>query len=279
MMRAELEEPTFGRGAATAEVRVPRERAAPAPPANATIRVTNVPKNLSTEDVQEAFEEIGRVLSCVVKKGVATISFATAAAAKKAVTAFDQGELNGETIRVEIEEPEKPVVVKARTEKAAAAPVATIRVSNVPLELTKKTVREAFEGIGKVTKCEVEQGVAIVTFANAAHAKEAIASFDRGELNNQTIYLAYAADESKSSQLLTSARAAAKTTIRVSNVPVELGKKDVKEAFEEIGKVVSCEVDRGVATIVFSKAADAKKAVQTFDRGELNGQMIFVATE
>eukprot|EP00931_Biecheleriopsis_adriatica_P035242 TRINITY_DN2028_c0_g1_i1.p1 TRINITY_DN2028_c0_g1~~TRINITY_DN2028_c0_g1_i1.p1 ORF type:complete len:455 (+),score=117.12 TRINITY_DN2028_c0_g1_i1:74-1438(+) len=69
------------------------------------------------------------------------------------------------------------------------------------------------------------------------------------------------------------------TTIRVCNVPKNLDHRDIKEAFEDIGRVTRCEVERGVATISFEKAADAKKAVQTFDRGELNGQTIFVSLE
>lgn len=274
MMRAELEEPTsrLAPAAPVRPVRAAREPAAPA--AGATIRVTNVPRNLDDQDVQEAFEEIGKIVSCEVKKGTAIISFTTAASAKKAVAAFDRGELNGQQIQVELDDGGKDRA-PARVEKAPVQ--ASIRVSNVPIELDKRGVKEAFEEIGKVTRCEVDQGVALITFANPADAKKAVQTFDRGELNNQTIYVAPSDDRQGTSQLLTPAKAVARTTVRVSNVPVELDKRDVKEAFEEIGKVTRCEVDRGVAMITFSSAADAKKAIQTFDRGELNGQTIFVA--
>mmetsp|Transcript_83146 Transcript_83146/g.248083 ORF Transcript_83146/g.248083 Transcript_83146/m.248083 type:complete len:322 (+) Transcript_83146:1-966(+) len=67
--------------------------------------------------------------------------------------------------------------------------------------------------------------------------------------------------------------------IRVSNVPRNLDWRDIKEAFEDNGRVTQCEVERGVAWITFSRPSDAKKAVQTFDRGELNGQTIFVTHE
>jgi len=67
--------------------------------------------------------------------------------------------------------------------------------------------------------------------------------------------------------------------IRVSNVPKNLDWRDIKEAFEDNGRVTRCEVERGVAYVTFSSAADAKKAVQTFDRGELNGQTIYVTHE
>lgn len=67
--------------------------------------------------------------------------------------------------------------------------------------------------------------------------------------------------------------------IKVTNVPLDLDRHDIKEAFEDRGRIVRCEVDRGVAMITFERAADAKQAVQTFDRGELNGQTIFVSLD
>eukprot|EP00933_Yihiella_yeosuensis_P047131 TRINITY_DN4282_c1_g1_i1.p1 TRINITY_DN4282_c1_g1~~TRINITY_DN4282_c1_g1_i1.p1 ORF type:complete len:464 (-),score=125.33 TRINITY_DN4282_c1_g1_i1:34-1341(-) len=70
---------------------------------------------------------------------------------------------------------------------------------------------------------------------------------------------------------------APRKTIRVSNVPRNLDKRDIQEAFEDNGEVERCEVERGVAIITYTRASDAKKAVATFDRGELNGQTIFVA--
>merc|ERR1712217_548259 len=67
--------------------------------------------------------------------------------------------------------------------------------------------------------------------------------------------------------------------IRVSNVPRNLDWRNIKEAFEDNGRVTRCEVENGVAWITFESLIDAKKAVQTFDRGELNGQTIFVTHE
>lgn len=74
-------------------------------------------------------------------------------------------------------------------------------------------------------------------------------------------------------------RPGAQATVRVSNVPRNLDWRDIKDAFQDIGRVVECEVERGVAYVIFDNAVDAKKAVQTFDRGELNGQTIFVTHE
>lgn len=276
MTRVE-KEPTKLAPAPVRPVRRAQEKAAPEHVPGATIRVTNVPLNLDARDVQEAFEEIGKVSSCEVNRGVAIISFTSAASAKRALSSFNQGELNGQTIQVELDNGQRVAAADRKPARVEKAPEqATIRVSNVPTDLDVKGVQEAFEEIGRVSRCEVDQGVAVITFADPADAQKAVQTFDRGELNGQTIFVT-AVDESQGHfQRLTPAKAVGRTTVRVSNVPAELSKQDVKEAFEEIGKVSRCEVDRGVAIITFGNAADAKKAIHTFDRGELNGQTIYV---
>lgn len=68
--------------------------------------------------------------------------------------------------------------------------------------------------------------------------------------------------------------------IKVTNVPKELKARDVREAFEaEAGKAESCSLEKGTAFIVFLRAEDARKAVETFDKGELNGKIISVALD
>lgn len=66
-------------------------------------------------------------------------------------------------------------------------------------------------------------------------------------------------------------------TVKVTNIPRDLKAADVREAFEgETGKVTLCELSKGTAMITFAKAKDAQKAVEVFDRGELNGKTISV---
>jgi len=68
--------------------------------------------------------------------------------------------------------------------------------------------------------------------------------------------------------------------IKVKNIPHDLDWRDIKGAFEaEAGKIARCELDKGVAWITFQHAEDARKAVETFDRGELNGKTIEVSME
>merc|ERR1711920_576624 len=75
---------------------------------------------------------------------------------------------------------------------------------------------------------------------------------------------------------------AAKTTwatkvVKVTNIPRELKARDVREAFEsETGKIATCELGKGTAHITFQNAADARKAVEAFHKGELNGKIISV---
>jgi len=67
--------------------------------------------------------------------------------------------------------------------------------------------------------------------------------------------------------------------IRVSNIPKNLDWRDIKEAFSDQGRLEKVVVERGVAFITFETVSEARKAVQTFDRGELNGQTIHVTFE
>lgn len=63
------------------------------------IKVTNVPRDLSERDIEEAFEqETGTVLKCILKDKTAYITFAKSEDARKAVANFDRGQLNGRTI-------------------------------------------------------------------------------------------------------------------------------------------------------------------------------------
>lgn len=59
-----------------------------------------------------------------------------------------------------------------------------------------------------------------------------------------------------------------------------MDEQDIKEAFEaEAGRILKCVLDRTTAMITFAKAEDARKAIDTFDRGELNGKMISVTLD
>mmetsp|Transcript_11299 Transcript_11299/g.25971 ORF Transcript_11299/g.25971 Transcript_11299/m.25971 type:complete len:542 (+) Transcript_11299:67-1692(+) len=66
--------------------------------------------------------------------------------------------------------------------------------------------------------------------------------------------------------------------VRVSNIPKDLDPRDIKDAFEsETGKIMSCITERGgVAWLSYTSEKAAQKAVETFNRGELNGNIIKV---
>lgn len=82
----------------------PPKRAATAPAARGgprKIQVTNIPPDLETQDIRNAFEqEAGIILECVLRKGTAWITFENTADAARAVDTFDRGELNGRIIDV-----------------------------------------------------------------------------------------------------------------------------------------------------------------------------------
>lgn len=66
--------------------------------------------------------------------------------------------------------------------------------------------------------------------------------------------------------------------ILVENIPPGLDSRDIKDAFQSAtGTVNSCKLSKdGTARISFDRPQDAKKAVATFDHGELNGSIISV---
>lgn len=66
--------------------------------------------------------------------------------------------------------------------------------------------------------------------------------------------------------------------ILVKNIPLGLESRDIRDAFQSAtGTVTSCKMGNdGTARISFERPEDAKKAVATFDHGELNGKIIRV---
>eukprot|EP00931_Biecheleriopsis_adriatica_P022566 TRINITY_DN14456_c0_g1_i1.p1 TRINITY_DN14456_c0_g1~~TRINITY_DN14456_c0_g1_i1.p1 ORF type:complete len:345 (-),score=99.92 TRINITY_DN14456_c0_g1_i1:76-1110(-) len=73
------------------------------------------------------------------------------------------------------------------------------------------------------------------------------------------------------------ARRGEPTEVKVSNIPADLDQRDIRDAFNsQCGAVLECNMSRGVARILFKRPEYAQKAVKTFDRGELNGNIISV---
>ena len=68
--------------------------------------------------------------------------------------------------------------------------------------------------------------------------------------------------------------------IKITNAPRDHGEQGIREAFQaETGKAVTCWVDDDTCYITFLRAADARKAVETFDRGSLGGRTVGVALD
>lgn len=68
--------------------------------------------------------------------------------------------------------------------------------------------------------------------------------------------------------------------IKVTNVPRDLDLRDIRDAFEtETGKVAQCEQEGRTVYMTFAFPGSAKKAIETFDKGELNGKTISVALD
>lgn len=79
---------------------------------------------------------------------------------------------------------------------------------------------------------------------------------------------------SKKSSVILSAKKEEKKKVKVTNIPYDVTWKDVKEAFAKTAPVERCDVDKGEATIIFKNHADAVKAINTYNGGNMNGRVI-----
>ena len=65
------------------------------------VKVSNIDPSISWKDLKEAFSSCGSVDRCDVDGSIAIIIFREPSAAKKAISAYDGGNLNGRRIRAD----------------------------------------------------------------------------------------------------------------------------------------------------------------------------------
>jgi RNA recognition motif-containing protein len=63
----------------------------------------------------------------------------------------------------------------------------TVKVTNIPFDLTWKDIKSAFSEVGPVERCDVEEGVAHITFRDARDAQNAVKTYDGGDMNGRRI--------------------------------------------------------------------------------------------
>ena len=69
-----------------------------------TVRVSNVPRELSSGDIEEAFSQSGKVRKCrSTGAGSFSVVFENEKDASDAIYRYDGGSLNGSKIRVEMQ--------------------------------------------------------------------------------------------------------------------------------------------------------------------------------
>lgn len=62
-----------------------------------------------------------------------------------------------------------------------------VKVLNVPYDLTWKDVKAAMSEVGKIERCDVENGEALITFASHKEAEKAIQTYNGGDMNGRKI--------------------------------------------------------------------------------------------
>ena len=80
----------------------------------------------------------------------------------------------------------RKVVVK-KGPNAPADPRKKIKITNVPYDLTWRDVKSALSEVGKIERCDVEHGEALITFASHKEAARAIQTYDNGDMNGRKI--------------------------------------------------------------------------------------------
>lgn len=106
----------------------------------------------------------------------------------------------------------------------------------------------------------------------------------RGQKNSETADPGIEKIERKPKVVLTSKKQAQKNssssekrTVKISNIPYDVHWRDVKDAFAKVVPVERCDVEKGQAVIVFRSRADAQRAVDTYNGGNMNGRIIKAA--
>ena len=62
-----------------------------------------------------------------------------------------------------------------------------VKIQNIPYELTWKDIKTALSDVGKIERCDVEHGEALVTFATHKEATRAVQNYDGGDMNGRKI--------------------------------------------------------------------------------------------
>lgn len=67
-----------------------------------------------------------------------------------------------------------------------------VKITNVPYDLTWKDVKGALSDVGKIERCDVERGEAMITFSSHKEAARAIQTYNNGDMNGRKIRVFFA---------------------------------------------------------------------------------------
>jgi RNA recognition motif-containing protein len=172
------------------------------------------------------------------------------------------------------ESAQKAVPAESSNPKSGDPAHRTVIAANLPRDLDWVEIRSAFSPVGVVELCLfVDEVMTLITFSTAEAARQAVETYDGGELNGQCIALKV---NDGSLSRTTGDQLIRKRTLLVTNIPPDLHWRHLKSSFSLMGKVEVCRSKGARAEIIYRTAAAAHNAIATMHGSHMNGNRIAV---
>jgi len=283
---------------AAAPARLNPSRMTPRPPRDrhSSVYVGNLSFKTSWQDLKDHFRGAGEVLHADVmmdgmgrSRGCGIVVFSSAEEANHAIEMFHDTELEGRKLLVREDREEGKLHERSVPQPRGAGNAPSIAevyggpqgssvyVGNLPWRIGNQELKDFMESAGgEVKHVEVlrdnmnrSKGSAIVRYANAEQAQNAIASLHEKQMEGRYIIVREDREEVKFRNAV---------SVEVTGLPMDSSWQNVKDHFRECGEILHVEIkDNGTTAIVrFSGGNGAENAIATMNGQNFNGSTIAV---
>jgi len=152
------------------------------------VYVANLPSRVTTDDLEQAFQKIGKVLGVLIPKSAkyAFVDYSVQEEAERAVTEMHQYVLNGSSLRVEMGKGEPRTLPgdKRKTARTRNRVIVTGLSSGLSWQDLKDIMRETG---GDVTFTSIKDSIGYAEFATEGDVDRAIAKLDGTEVRGSRV--------------------------------------------------------------------------------------------